>query len=128
MMLRTPLWPHFGTMSIVRAAMPDNVTALPEPPRPPATGATRWQIARGRAREAVGRLLGRVGAPGAIANATIADPVTGQEIEIRVGHLLTRVTVNGRDYYFDRLSGRYDGTGSGCASRPSGCTSGSTPR
>ena len=41
----------------------------------------------------------------------INDPATGQQIAVTVGDLLVRLTVNGRDFYFDRLTGRFDGTG-----------------
>jgi hypothetical protein len=70
-------------------------------------------------REIAGRVLCRLGVPGAIANTEIRDDLTGQEIddltgqEIKVivqGHYV-RLTVNGRDYYFDRITGRFDGTG-----------------
>ncbi|SRR6266568_1855813 len=82
--------------------------------RPAAAGATWWQITRGRLRERVGALLSWVRIPGAISQATIDDPVTHQHIEVHVTALYTRLTVDGRDYYFDRLTGRYDGAGMGC--------------
>jgi hypothetical protein len=52
--------------------------------------------------------------PGAIANSTITDSVTHQTFSISVGALFTRITLDGRDYYFDRFSGKFNGTGSGC--------------
>lgn len=55
-----------------------------------------------------------VGIPGAIKSMQITDVLTDQHIEVRVGHLFVRLSVNGRDYYFDRITGKFDGTGTGC--------------
>ena len=46
--------------------------------------------------------------------ASYDDIVTGGVIEVKVGSLFTRLSVNGRDYYFDRITGRFAGTGQGC--------------
>jgi hypothetical protein len=63
----------------------------------------------------VGRLLGRLchrmRMPGAIRSVVVDDEVTGQHLEVRVGSAFTVVSVDGRDYYFRRCSGRFDGTG-----------------
>lgn len=59
-------------------------------------------------------MLHTIGAPGAIQNQEITDSLTGQRIEIRVGDLFTRISIDGRDYYFTRIRGRLDGTGCGC--------------
>lgn len=79
--------------------------------RPASTGASWWQVARGRLREHLGKLLSRASIPGAIADASIDDPVSRQRIEVHVGALFTRLTVDGRDYYFDRLTGEFNGAG-----------------
>jgi hypothetical protein len=52
--------------------------------------------------------------PGTVRNGVINDELTGAHIEIRAGACFTRITVNGRDYYFRRFSGQYDGSGMGC--------------
>jgi hypothetical protein len=39
------------------------------------------------------------------------DRLAGQRISATVGELFVCVSVNGRDYYFDRITGRFDGTG-----------------
>jgi hypothetical protein len=59
-------------------------------------------------------ILNRAGLPGAVQDVEINDELTGQQVSVRVRALFTRISVNGRDYYFRRLSGRYDGTGSSC--------------
>lgn len=76
--------------------------------------ATRIEIIRGRVREGFGWFLNKLHIPGAIQPCEIADPVTGNEITIAPGRFYFRISVNGRDYYFDRVSGRFDGTGTGC--------------
>jgi hypothetical protein len=75
-------------------------------------GASRWQIWQGRLRELAGRLLCWLGVPGAIANAEIKDSLTGQSITVAVSAHYVRLSVDNRDYYFDRITGRFDGTGS----------------
>jgi len=42
----------------------------------------------------------------------LVDRVTGQEIKLTVGDLFVRLSIDGRDYYFDRFTGKFDGTGS----------------
>ena len=75
-------------------------------------GATWWGTLRERLRTMVGDLLNRAGAPGAIRAFELTDDVTRQRIAIQVGARFVRLSVDGRDYYFDRLTGRFDGTGS----------------
>jgi hypothetical protein len=75
--------------------------------------ATVFDIAKARLREWVGRLANWLRIPGAIQPTEIHDKATGQNITVAVGALFVRLTVNQRDFYFDRVSGRFDGTGSG---------------
>ena len=77
--------------------------------------ASRLDILKSRISQYVGKLLGRARLPGVIASTTINDSFSGQRLEIKVGIIYTRISVNGRDYYFSRLSGKFDGTGSGCS-------------
>ncbi len=87
------------------------------------TEATRWQ--RWRYRYGVGpwikRLLRRITDVGIVRPFTKDDLVTGQHIEIRVSAAYTIFAVDGRDYYFDRFTGKFDGTGMaiGCGTSPS---------
>ncbi len=106
-----------------------NVVELPRRPVEHSTvdGATFYDICMDRVRMALGRLAGRLSIPGSIRDTVIDDPVTGQQIEIRVSLLSVRLSVNGRDYYFGRFSGKLEGAGMGCVSRPSRCISASTP-
>ncbi len=76
--------------------------------------ATRWEIYKSRIREAVIMTLDFLRIPAPLRTVEIDDPVTGDVIRIRATGLFTTITINGRDYYFDRLTGRFDGTGLGC--------------
>jgi len=78
------------------------------------SGANVLEILYGRVREGLGRILNFLRVPGRIKNLAVKDELTGQEIEVHVGVLFTRLTVNGRDYFFNRLTGKFDGTGIGC--------------
>lgn len=81
----------------------------------PATqGATQVDVWIGRMRGCAGRLASRLRVPGAIRNVVIKDEVTGQQITVNVGTLFIVVSIAGRDYYFHRFTGRFDGTGVGC--------------
>lgn len=68
-----------------------------------------------RIAEWFGRLFLKSKIPSAIADCSIKDELTGQWIDIRNGTLSTRISINGRDYYFDRFTGKYTGTGLGCS-------------
>ncbi len=89
---------------------------IPIPIRGPASaGAGVFVRLRSRAKVTIGRALAKLRLPGAVSPVEIDDPVTGMKIRINVGPLFTRIEINGRDFYFDRFSGRFDGTGQGCA-------------
>ena len=73
--------------------------------------ASRWQIWRGRLRELAGKGLNALGVPGALQPVEHFDKLTGQHVSVSVGELFVCISVNGRDFYFNRLTGRFDGTG-----------------
>lgn len=77
----------------------------------PENGATTATILRGRLRRLVGSLFNRVGIPGAVSDIEINDDLTGQQVSIKRDAYFTVISVNGRDYNFKRLTGKYDGTG-----------------
>lgn len=80
--------------------------------RPLRDGATKLDIVRSRVRAGLGRALNRLGVPAAIKPMEVTDEITKQHVAVAVDDLFVRVSVDGRDYYFDRLTGRFDGTGS----------------
>lgn len=86
------------------------------PSRPSEQGAPVPSFVR-RARqwlhEASLNLLHLVGAPGVIRAMRCEDPVTGQSIQVRVDKRFTVLSVNGRDYYFRRITGKLYGAGTG---------------
>ena len=90
------------------------ILKFPKPLEPSTNGATIWQKLRGRARERLGYVAGRLGIPGTIRDLEYTDELTGQRITAKVGVLGTRLTVNGRDYYFSRFTGELVGGGHGC--------------
>lgn len=84
-------------------------------PRSTTNGANTRQILWSRLSVLVGRFLKRIGVPGAVRDSDIEDSAIGYRIQVRTGPLFTRININGRDYFFCRYTGRFDGTGSGCA-------------
>lgn len=78
--------------------------------------ATYFDILKGRARQWLCRILNRAGVPGVIQPVEFDDQFTGQHVAVSVGELFMRFSVGGRDYYFDRLTGHFDGTGTDCDS------------
>jgi len=87
------------------------IIPFPRPGIPARSGATAWQIAACRLREMVGNLANRLRVPAFVRPIVIEDEVTKQTIVIEPGRLVTRISVDGRDYYFGRFSGRFDGAG-----------------
>lgn len=86
-----------------------------ETPKPSLSGASRKEIFVGRIRELAGEFLLKRKIPSFIDDCSIEDRLTGQRIEICNGVLSTKITINGRDYYFDRFTGKLTGTGLGCS-------------
>ena len=76
--------------------------------------ATWWHIIGGRFRIKLGWFLNVIGVPGPIKATRISDPVTGQELTVAISSMFVRLNINGRDYYFSRISGKFSGTGTGC--------------
>ena len=84
-------------------------------PSPASESSSRLDVWWGRVRQWLGRTANALRYPAVVQPMEISDPVTGCSIEIRVGSLFTVISVDGRDYYFKRLTGRFDGTGMGCS-------------
>jgi hypothetical protein len=91
-----------------------NKSDILELPKSARRGASGRQIWQSRCVEFLGCLLNKMGIPGAVREVSIDDKATGQYIQVSTGRLFTRLSVNGRDYFFNRLTGRFDGTGTGC--------------
>ncbi len=80
--------------------------------RPVRDRATATDIVRSRIRAGIGRLLNKLHVPAAIQPVEILDKITSRHVVVAIDDLFVRVSVDGRDYYFDRVTGRFDGTGS----------------
>jgi len=61
------------------------------------------------------RIFQRLGIPGVVQDLDFPDPLTGDRLRVRTLGRYTVISVSGRDYWFSRVSGRFDGTGMGCA-------------
>ena len=59
----------------------------------------------------IGSVLRWLGVPGAIADMSYDDPITGQRISVVVETLGARIVVGHSHYTFSRLSGKFTGTG-----------------
>jgi hypothetical protein len=62
-------------------------------------------------RRMVGRMAHGLRLPGAIRPVTVDDPTTGHRLEVTVDATYVVLKIDGRDYYFRRVSGEYDGSG-----------------
>lgn len=69
------------------------------------------EVTLARLRDFAARTAHRLGLPGAIRDMSIKDELSGQRLAVQVGAKFVKLSVDGRDYYFDRLTGRYAGTG-----------------
>ena len=58
-----------------------------------------------------GYTLNKLQICGLIQEVSFFDEVTQQQFSIKIDRRFTVVSIGGRDYYFKRLSGKFDGTG-----------------
>ena len=73
----------------------------------------------------IGCAMNWLGWPGFMQSCDYRATTAPVNVQVRVGRLLTRVSVNGVDVYFCRLTGRIDGIG---LSQASDCRLGEAPR
>lgn len=50
-------------------------------------------------------------APGFVRPIDIQDELTGAHLKVQITTLYTIITVDGNDFYFERITGKYDGSG-----------------
>lgn len=74
-------------------------------------GCPLWWLLYSRLQVAIGRLLVRHRVPGRVADTVYFDQYTGDRVEVRNRPLFVVFSINDRDYYFDRFTGHFDGTG-----------------
>ncbi len=66
-----------------------------------------------KAKSLFGKLLNKIGCPALIRKVEIDDRILGEKIQIRIGCSSSIISIGNRDFYFDRLTGKF--TGTGCA-------------
>ena len=59
----------------------------------------------------IGRLLALLRAPGFVRDGEYREPSAGLTLSVRSSPRYTIITVSGKEFYFLRESGRFDGTG-----------------
>lgn len=79
--------------------------------KPAKMGASRWTITKESIKQRMGFLLNFLRIPGLVRPIKVYDRLTNTHIEVRLGGFFTVVSVDGKDYYFQRLTGKYDGSG-----------------
>lgn len=57
-----------------------------------------------------GWVLELIHAPARIREFEFVDPVSGETVYLSTGKLYSKLFVNGQTFYFDRVTGRFDGT------------------
>ena len=62
----------------------------------------------------IGNLANKIKVPGCVQPMEFTDQVTGNRVVIKNSPYYTKLSISGRDYYFNRFSGKFDGTGMGC--------------
>ncbi len=78
------------------------------------SGATVVEIYWERLKRTLGNILNYFHIPGFVKPFKTVDKLTAIHIEVRLSGFFTVISINGRDYYFRRLSGKFDGSGFGC--------------
>ena len=81
--------------------------------KPATFGATKLQIILGRLKYKTGLALNFIGVSGFVKPTKIYDRLTNTNLEVVLGGYFTIIKVNGKDFYFSRFSGEYDGSGMG---------------
>ncbi len=79
--------------------------------RPQAVPAMYPEVQRWRLSQWLGRRWFRAHRAGAIQEIDLDDSLTGQRLSVWVGEHYVRLCVDGQDYYFDRVTGQFDGIG-----------------
>lgn len=79
----------------------------------PKGGATWQVIVWERIKQRAGYLFNSLGVPGFVKPTKVYDRLTNTHIEVRLGGSFTVVSVGGKDYYFRRFTGEYEGSGMG---------------
>jgi hypothetical protein len=77
----------------------------------PKCEATWFDRLKTEVRWTLGSILNLFRIPGLVKPMRAYDRLTNTQIRIAVNHLFTVISIDGNDYYFRRLDGKYDGSG-----------------
>lgn len=68
-------------------------------------------VVKGWLRKMAGRILERLHAPARLREFEYIDPITNETVYLSTGTRYSVFCVGSKRYFFDRLTGRFDGTG-----------------
>jgi hypothetical protein len=68
-----------------------------------------WLVIKDAAFEVIGRTMNLVHSPAKLCPFEYVDPVTDETIYLYTGRRLSVLCVGQRRYYFDRITGKFDG-------------------
>lgn len=70
-----------------------------------------WSLVRAKARQIHGCILETIHAPAKIREFEYVDPSTNETVYISTGARYSVLHVGAKRFFFDRVTGRFDGTG-----------------
>jgi hypothetical protein len=59
----------------------------------------------------ISSLLNKIGYPPIISNLELNDEIIGSKIKIEASNHWTKISIDNRDFYFSRITGKFAGTG-----------------
>jgi hypothetical protein len=95
-------------LDIYRLERSDNIETTPVK-----NGVSLFAKYLSRFKFSIAGILNKIKAPGLVREIEYFDELTSQRISVKNQSLYTVISIDGRDFYFNRLSGKFDGTGSG---------------
>jgi hypothetical protein len=88
---------------------PENIYAMLNPAIT-TSGVSLWARVRASVRHLRGSLLDRIHAPGRIKEFEYVDPITNETTYLSTGAQYSVLHVGDKQFFFERLTGRFDGT------------------
>ena len=77
-----------------------------------------WWNTKDRIKTGIASVFDFIGIPPMVNDVDIPDYASGIYLRISHSKRFTIVSVNGRDFWFNRLTGKFDGTGTGTVQNP----------
>lgn len=85
---------------------------------PPHSLSWRWFLFKSFWKRIFGAMLSWLHVPGAIQSFEMKDAVSGRHIQVSISAFYTKLSIDGRDFYFHRYTGKFDGTGGTVVEHP----------